>query len=184
MFCRSILFFIRARLFLCESILLNFTLLAWFQKLEKEAPAVPGPSSERTEDETDKKEENLEDEEEDEKEKNKLRPNSGNGADLPNYGWTQTLQDLEVSDVNILHAIKFMITSFWSEASVLLTFNSYKKRDWYTIIALLFKFYLLFVLQLWYISANDNCDIFLFLSKLHKVSYLIMRFWYFLVFFK
>ncbi|XP_029040565.2 nuclear migration protein nudC [Osmia bicornis bicornis] len=66
------------------------------KKLEKEAPAVPGPSSERIEDETDKKEENLEDEEEDEKEKNKLRPNSGNGADLPNYRWTQTLQDLEI----------------------------------------------------------------------------------------
>ena len=66
------------------------------KKLEKEAPAIPGPSSERIEDETDKKEENLEDEEEDEKEKNKLRPNSGNGADLPNYRWTQTLQDLEI----------------------------------------------------------------------------------------
>ncbi|XP_034183768.1 nuclear distribution C, dynein complex regulator [Osmia lignaria lignaria] len=66
------------------------------KKLEKETPAVPGPSSERIENETDKKEENLEDEEEDEKEKNKLRPNSGNGADLPNYRWTQTLQDLEI----------------------------------------------------------------------------------------
>ena len=38
-----------------------------------------------------------EDEEEDEKEKGKLKPNSGNGGDLPNYRWTQTLQDIEVS---------------------------------------------------------------------------------------
>lgn len=66
------------------------------KKLEKETPAVAGPSSDKVADETDKKEENLEDEEEDEKEKNKLRPNSGNGADLPNYRWTQTLQDLEI----------------------------------------------------------------------------------------
>ncbi|XP_003706786.1 nuclear distribution C, dynein complex regulator [Megachile rotundata] len=66
------------------------------KKLEKEASAVPGPSSDKAADEIDKKEENMEDEEEDEKEKNKLRPNSGNGADLPNYRWTQTLQDLEI----------------------------------------------------------------------------------------
>ncbi|XP_055842422.1 nuclear migration protein nudC [Episyrphus balteatus] len=32
----------------------------------------------------------------DESEKGKLMPNSGNGCDLPNYSWTQTLQEVEV----------------------------------------------------------------------------------------
>lgn len=34
---------------------------------------------------------------EDEENDGKLIPNSGNGCDLPNYRWTQTLQDIEVS---------------------------------------------------------------------------------------
>ncbi|CAH8599928.1 unnamed protein product [Schistosoma turkestanicum] len=47
------------------------------------------------------------DEEEDEEDKGKLKPNEGNGADLPNYSWYQTLGEVDIKvPTRLPHRIK------------------------------------------------------------------------------
>ncbi|XP_044742856.1 nuclear migration protein nudC [Chrysoperla carnea] len=63
------------------------------EKLQKE---IDNKKQESTENDPKSMKMETVDDEEDEKEKGKLKPNKGNGADMPNYKWTQTLQDVEV----------------------------------------------------------------------------------------
>lgn len=74
-----------------KCIFCTFTVFYSFVQKKNEKLDVRGGSDDEN-DTTKPAEKSTEDEEND----GKLLPNSGNGCDLPNYRWTQTLEDIEV----------------------------------------------------------------------------------------